>query len=345
MYEDEGDDEGANTMRSRGKEDIFHQFKVLPMQKICPGRYFVMELLIYAALNMDTEHFKAWKEHLEAKEGIDNMTDLMDHFVFNKEAWRSHIPMFTPQADEHLQLIKAIHTVICNDKELKKYRTEELDKYFETFQSAVQRGYYEELEDVVFYEQNGHDKYGLPLFIRKKGTVRAENLHQKTKMAIGPWGIGARSAHYLMLLLQYRYNVAAGIRRRGYHSFGHLHCELYLIDRIQIRIHEIYNVQIYPDHQNLMEFASTGLAWVGIVPLSYNVDYANKRLPNCILKGDLWFLAIDVCGGSNKCKCKDHHMYNSNYTDEELKKAKQRMQNEEKAQRKAKRNKKPDENT
>eukprot|EP00978_Attheya_sp_CCMP212_P038717 scaffold194704_cov67-Attheya_sp.AAC.1 len=55
---------------------------------------------------------------------------------------------------------------------------------------------------------------------------------------------------------------------------------------------------------------------------------------------------IDVCGGSNKCKCKDHHnMYNSNYTDKELKKAKQRMQNEEKAQRKAKRNKPPDENT
>ena len=40
-----------------------------------------------------------------------------------------------------------------------------------------------------------------------------------------------------------------------------------------------------------MEVASTGLAWVGIVPLSYNVDYVDKGPPNCILKGDLWFLA------------------------------------------------------
>eukprot|EP00978_Attheya_sp_CCMP212_P024515 scaffold77077_cov63-Attheya_sp.AAC.1 len=34
---------------------------------------------------------------------------------------------------------------------------------------------------------------------------------------------------------------------------------------------------------------------------------------------------IDVCGGSNKRKCKDHHMHNNNNTDEELKQAKQRM--------------------
>jgi hypothetical protein len=121
--------------------------------------------------------------------------------------------------------------IICKDKkELKKYQTDKLDNYFESFQSAVQGGFYEDLEDVVFYyEQNGHNKYGLPLFIRKKGTVCAENLHQKMKMAIGPWGIGTCSANYLMLLLKYPYNVGAGIRRQGYHSFGH-HCELYLID-------------------------------------------------------------------------------------------------------------------
>eukprot|EP00978_Attheya_sp_CCMP212_P036981 scaffold171501_cov35-Attheya_sp.AAC.1 len=46
---------------------------------------------------------------------------------------------------------------------------------------------------------------------------------------------------------------------------------------------------------------------------------------------------------ATRTSCKDHHMHNNNY-DEELKQAKQRMQNEEKAQRKAKR-KKPEEIT
>jgi hypothetical protein len=41
-----------------------------------------------------------------------------------------------------------------------------------------------------------------------------------------------------------------------------------------------------------MESASTDLAWVGILPLSYNADYVETELPILILKGDLWFLAM-----------------------------------------------------
>jgi hypothetical protein len=52
---------------------------------------------------------------------------------------------------------------------------------------------------------------------------------------------------------------------------------------------------------------------------------------------------IDVCGGSNKQKCKDHHIHNDNHTDEELKQAKPRMQNEEKAQRTKAKRKNPEE--
>eukprot|EP00978_Attheya_sp_CCMP212_P002924 scaffold6034_cov50-Attheya_sp.AAC.2 len=116
-------------------------------------------------MELDTDHFNSWKEHLEAKEGINDIANLMDHFVHNKEAWRRHISMYTPRADEHMELIQAFHTVIFNDKALRKYRTEELDTYFETFQSNILRGLFKELDDVVFHEQCGHDKYGLPIFV------------------------------------------------------------------------------------------------------------------------------------------------------------------------------------
>jgi hypothetical protein len=57
---------------------------------------FIMELLIFATFNMDTKRYQGWKNRLEGNEGIDNIADLIDHFAFNKEDWRSHIPMFTP---------------------------------------------------------------------------------------------------------------------------------------------------------------------------------------------------------------------------------------------------------
>ena len=139
------------------------------------------------------------------------------------------------------------------------------------------------------HELIGYNQHGLPIFIRKRGTVKTENVHQKMRVALGPWGIGARSAHYLLILLSYRYNVATNIRRRGHHDFGHK--ELYLVDRIQTRIRDIYNVVIYPRHQNLMEFKALDMISVGIGPLSYDSDYVEKEAPDKTLKGDRLFLA------------------------------------------------------
>jgi len=286
---DDDDDDDTLFPRSRGKEDIFHQFQDLPLGKICPARPFVSEMLIYSTFRMDEERFKGYKAHLAEKKGIVLTADLMRDFIHNREAWRRHIPMFTPRADEHASMIEAVHSVIQSDSELKKHYTPELRSYFESFALKARKGLFEELEDVILHEQVGHDKYGLPIFIRKRGTVRAENIHQKMKVSIGPWGIGARSSHYLLLLLSYRYNVSSGIRRKGDHNFGHF--ELYLIDRIQIRIREIYNVIIYPLHQNLMEFKPIDMASVGIVPLSYDSDYVEEGEPDESLKGDLKFLA------------------------------------------------------
>jgi hypothetical protein len=238
---------------------------------------------------MNKTHFRGVKVHLATEKNIMDLDDLMKHFIHNKEYWRQHIPMITPPADEHADLIRSVYLVMLVDTELSRLCTPEVKIYLDNFEEKARRGLFEELEDVVMHEQTGYDKFGLPLFIRKKGTVRTENVHQKMKFSVGPWGIGARASHYLLLMVCYRYNIASNIRRRGHHNFGHF--ELDLIDRIQIRIREIYNVQIYPLHQNLMEFKGTDLISVGIGPLSYDADYVEVGAPDNSLSGDMRFTA------------------------------------------------------
>jgi len=286
---DDPDDDDGYKPRSRQKEDIFHQFQEIPLPKTCPGRHFMSELNILATFRMDKQYYDPWVNHLAEKEGLVLQSDLMNHLLHNKELWRKHVPMFTPRADEHAALIRSVHQIIKTDEELKKYYTEDLKQYYDLFEERVRRGLFEELPDVVMHEQIGHDKYGLPTFIRKRGTVRTENVHQKMKVAIGPWGIGARSAHYLLVLLIHRYNTATNIRRRGHHNFGH--CELWLVDRIQIRIREIYNVLIYPRHPNVMEFKPIDMVSVGIAPLCYDADFVDKGPPDPKLRGDVRFIA------------------------------------------------------
>ncbi len=63
-------------------------------------------------------------------------------------------------------------------------------------------------------------------------------------VAFGPWGVGDRTAHYVILLVSYRYNVNTGIRRYNAHNFGHTW--LHFIDRIQSRILNISLVLTSP---------------------------------------------------------------------------------------------------
>jgi hypothetical protein len=284
---DDDDDDGSP--RSRSKEDIFHQFQDLPLKKDEAARSVISELLIWSTFRMEKTYFDGVKAHLAKEQNVTGEVELMKHFIHNREYWRQHIPMFTPPPDEHADLIRSVYLVVEADPELSKLCTPDLKTYFDEFEKKARHGLFEELEDVVMHEQVGCDKFGLPLFIRKRGTVRTENVHQKMKVAIGPWGIGARAAHYLLLLLCFRYNVSSNIRRRGHHNFGHF--ELDLIDRIQIRIREIYNVQIYPLHQNLMEFKGTNLISVGIGPLSYDENYVEVGVPDDCLSGNMLFIA------------------------------------------------------
>ena len=91
-----------------------------------------------------------------------------------------------------------------------------------------------------------HTKQLLKLYKRLRGTVRTENVHQQMKTAVRPWNLGAETAYMLLILVCYGYNVSSMISQCGGYNFGH--SELYLIDRLQIRIRENFNVHIFPGH-------------------------------------------------------------------------------------------------
>jgi hypothetical protein len=144
-------------------------------------------------------------------------------------------------------------------------------EYLDKLERKCQEGLFEELSDVSLFIWRGTDSNGLDLWWRNRGSTRAENIHQKMRVAFGPWGVGAQTGHFLLLLISYRHNVNTGIRRCNEHNFGHPW--LYFEDRIQMRVQEIFNVNIYPRHTNLAQFKGVdGFVAVGIGPLNYNED-------------------------------------------------------------------------
>ena len=151
-------------------------------------------------------------------------------------------------------------------------------------------GYFQELEDASTYKWNGRDSNGLSLWLRLKGSVRCENYHQKMESAIGSWIVGAEMAHYILLVLTYRYNCKASVQR--YNGMNFMHHEHHLIDRIQIKIQQLFNVVIHKNHVNasLMKLDPNFIA-VGIGPLHYSSDYVASGAPNDKLKSDLCFIA------------------------------------------------------
>jgi hypothetical protein len=169
--------------------------------------------------------------------------------------------------------------------------TPEVQEYFDNFISKALRGEFEEQNDVVLFIDRGKDSNGLSLYYRLRGTVRTENLHQKMKVAIGPSGIGAKTAHMMLLLLCYRYNMRTKINRCGSIDFGHY--ELHYMDRIQNRVQEIFNILAWPRHINQSFFdGKKDMISVGIGPLTYDPEYVVQAdEPDTALNGDLYFMA------------------------------------------------------
>ena len=111
------------------------------------------------------------------------------------------------------------------------------------------------------------------------------------KPAIGYWNVGAEIGHYILVLLSYRYNVSAGIKRSGDTNFGHPY--LHIIDRIQIRIQQIYDVLVYENYLNLsLQLSNESFTSVGLRELHYPELYVAKGEPYArIMHRDVLFMA------------------------------------------------------
>jgi hypothetical protein len=290
--DDESDDASIDdgTPRSRDKSDIFHIFQNNPLPKDCPVRAAVSRLLIHATFEFDIDDYKTVTSFLARRYGIKTVDDILRHFYFNREWWRRRCRMYTPAPEEHAIRIRRIHEYIKNTEPLKEHYTDELRKYLIGLERKCEEGLFEELGDVSLFQWDGTDYNGLDLWLRFRGSNRAENVHQKMSVAFGPWGVGARTAHYVLLLVSYRYNVQTGIRRYNEYNFGH--SWLHYIDRIQSRILDIFGVDVYPRRTNLAQFQPVkDYVAIGIGPLAYNADYVEKGAPDPRLKGDLLFVA------------------------------------------------------
>ena len=169
--------------------------------------------------------------------------------IGNREWWRRRVRMYTPSAAEHARKIRLVHKLIQEVEPLKSEYTEKLGEYMNAFERKASEGLFEELVKVSLFQWDGTDSNGLDLWLRKHGSTRAESFHQKLRAALGPWGVGARSAHYIMLLVTFQYNLHTGIMRCGEHNFGHPW--LQYVDRIQTRIMNIFGSDIYPRHVNI----------------------------------------------------------------------------------------------
>lgn len=180
---------------------------------------------------------------LTSKRGVP-VDDLLNHFYFNREFWHQRVRMPTYGPDAHANNVTMVHIYVAGNQVTKEFYTPDLKKYFDNFEKTCREGKFADLHDVSLHRNVGIDSKGLDLWIRLKGSVQCENIHKSMRTAMGPWGVGATVAHYLLVLIFYNYNVSTGICRKAEQNFGHPYH--YLIDRLQIAVQKVYNVLVYP---------------------------------------------------------------------------------------------------
>ena len=76
------------------------------------------------------------------------------------------------------------------DPGLSQIYDEDTKHYFKNFMEAVLNGEFEELSDVSLFINGGSDANNLSLYLRRRGTVSTENVHQtmRTDRAlVGYW--------------------------------------------------------------------------------------------------------------------------------------------------------------
>jgi hypothetical protein len=310
---------------SKDKGDLFHLFQAFPMKKSDPNYTLVTRLLIHTTFDMDPTDFLHVAAHLAQTDDIHSEDELLDHFYYNRDWWRQRVKMTVPNRETHAQAVRNLHEFV---KKFIATHDARVADYFDSFERDIQRGSFEELNDLQMYDNNGQDSHGLNLYYSRRGSNRVELYHRFLMLAIGPTIYGPEIAHYLMVLVTTRFNVNTGVVRCGDYDFGHPWHEF--IDRIQIRHMQLFGCNIFPKHKNLtLTETVPGFVAVGFGPVSFDEDYVDlSEEPHPNLTGSLRWLAIkmkvklpplNVSGKREKQFCNDYFRGNPKPTTAKLK--------------------------
>jgi hypothetical protein len=280
----EMDDEEEAEIRSREKSDIWHEHHNVPLKKDCPAAPSIHALLRHATFAMNAVEEKNVTAVLAGK----GITDTASHMFHNRAYWYQRVRMPPRKGEEASANLLAVLDFFKTSDAFREYVTPDFTKHINGWAKRCRNGRYEDLPDVDMYTHNGVDSDGLDLWISRRGS-KAENFHQKMHVAVGPFGIGIETAHYLQVILAFQYMIHAGIRRCGEPDFGHtMH---HLEDRIQTRIQEIWGIDLFPNRINVSNYEPLDFVSVGVGPLSLNPKYVEKGDPADCLRGDLLWMA------------------------------------------------------
>ena len=296
ITESEDDDEFDIVDRdlpfTRQPLDRFHIVDALPKSKD-PEMKSVLKLIrrlvVHSMVQFDPDDFKFMADYLAKKKAITAYERVLDHFYLNREYWYRRVRVYPPRAGDMLKRISKLRKFIEKEEDMRKALSL-IEPFLDALEQHCEEGKLEESFDVNVYQFDGKDSNGFNLWLRNRGSNMSENLHKTMRVAFGPHSMGIQVGHFLLLLVTYRSNINAGVRRQRKHNFGMPYH--HLVDRIQLRVIELFGVDIFPDHSNqsLFDPVEDHVA-VGVGPLNYSSSYVDKGDPHPCLKGDLLFLA------------------------------------------------------
>ena len=82
----------------------------------------------------------------------------MTKIYYNKEWWRQHVRMVTPEATKHACKIRSVAIFLQNNPTTSSCYTSDMKEYFKNFEQKCLQGYFEELSDVSMFIHRGVDK-------------------------------------------------------------------------------------------------------------------------------------------------------------------------------------------
>jgi hypothetical protein len=109
-----------------------------------------------------------------------------------------HVKMTTPKSDEHASQVMEVMSYIKSEPACQEHIKEDFYEYMTKYAEKCRKGEFEELMVVNAFVFKGKDSSGLNVYWRLKG-ARAENIHHKLHVGVGPFGIGIKSAQNILL--------------------------------------------------------------------------------------------------------------------------------------------------